>query len=311
MQPFHHPAIELNRAARCVFRQRERRDDLARLLDLGRGRREGGVTRFDLARMNQRLAVKAEIAGLRAFAGKAFDIGDVAERAIQDGQPVSARGQHAMADHRQHGGAAGQHPDPGFAGNVVRAEYEAGEPHFLVLGLRGQMLGIEHAARGLDHDPDLDRHVGANIGEPVGDRGEIIDARHFGHQNAVGLGLAGHREIVEPPRRIERIDAHQHFAAAKTAFRQRAGDLRPRGFLGVGRDGIFEVEDDAVGRQKPRFFQRARIRSRHEQQTATRSDHHPPLYFGMTAITLCHDNRKPCAARPPMVIGGEPGRGQR
>ena len=88
MQPLHHPAVELDRAARGVFRQLERRDDLSRLRDFLGRRREDRVAGLDMARMDQRLAVKAEIAALRAFGGKAVDIAEVAVGPVEDFEAV-------------------------------------------------------------------------------------------------------------------------------------------------------------------------------------------------------------------------------
>jgi hypothetical protein len=52
----------------------ESRDDLARFGDFLGRRREDGVAGLDMARMDQRLAVKAEIAALRAFDGKTIEL---------------------------------------------------------------------------------------------------------------------------------------------------------------------------------------------------------------------------------------------
>ena len=81
---------------------------------LGR-RREDRVAGFDLARMEQRLAVEAEIAALRAFQRKPVDIAEVAVGSVENFQAVSTRGENAMRDQRQHRRAAGLHPDPRLA----------------------------------------------------------------------------------------------------------------------------------------------------------------------------------------------------
>ena len=100
-----------------------------------------------------------------------------------------------------------------------------------------------------------------------------VDAGDLGNQNAVGLGLAGHGDVVDPPRRIEGVDADQDLALAETPCRDRLGDLVAGQRLGVGRHRILEVEDDAVGGQIARLFQRPRIRSGHEEQAAARTGH--------------------------------------
>ena len=48
VQPLDHPPVELDRATRCVLGPLERRDDLARLRDLFRRRREDRVASLDV-----------------------------------------------------------------------------------------------------------------------------------------------------------------------------------------------------------------------------------------------------------------------
>ena len=93
----------------------------------------------------------------------------------------------------------------------------------------------------------------------------------------------------------------------KPLCRDRLGDLVAGQRLGVGRDRILEVEDDAVGGQIARLFQRPRIRSRHEQQAAARTDHgRVPSRSDLnpTPISSRPVARKPCSCRRPMVRQG-------
>src|SRR3981189_517798 len=83
MQPFHHLAVEPDRAARGVLRLLEPRDHLAGIGDFLRRRREDRVAGLDLAGMDQRLAVETEIAALRAFLAEAVDIAEVAIGSIE------------------------------------------------------------------------------------------------------------------------------------------------------------------------------------------------------------------------------------
>src|SRR5690349_17278117 len=66
-----HLAADLDRALAGMLGPLERRDDLPRPRDLVRARRERGVARLDLAGVNQRLAVKTEVARLRALCREA------------------------------------------------------------------------------------------------------------------------------------------------------------------------------------------------------------------------------------------------
>src|SRR5579863_5583208 len=128
MQPLHHLTVERYRAARGILRKLERGDDLAGLGDLGRGRREDGVAGLDLARMDQRLAVEAEIARLRALLPKAVDVAEIAIGTVENLKAVGAGGENAMRDQGQHRRAARLHFDPRLARNIVRPKHEAGEP---------------------------------------------------------------------------------------------------------------------------------------------------------------------------------------
>ena len=123
---------------------------------------------------------------------------------------------------------------------------------------------------------------------------EILDAGNLRHQNAVGPRLAGHGDVIDPPWRIQRVDADQDLALAEAPGGDRLRDLVARHRLGVRRHGILEVEDDAVGGQIAGLFQRPRIRSGHEQQAAARTDHGlvPLADFEPHAITFRHGRPK-------------------
>src|SRR6476661_9752365 len=112
VQPLHHLAVELDRAARGVLRSIECRDDLAGMRDLLRRRREDRVAGHDLARMDQGLAVETEIARLRAFQRKAVGIAEVAVGSIENFEAMGAGRQDAVRDHGNHGRAAGLHLYP-------------------------------------------------------------------------------------------------------------------------------------------------------------------------------------------------------
>src|ERR1700676_5525068 len=128
MQPLHHLTVERDRTARGILRPLECRDDLAGVGDLLLGRGEDGVAGLDLAWMNQRLAVESKIARLGALLPKAVEIAEIAVGSVEDFEAVSAGGQNAVRDHRQHRGAARLHPYPSLARNIVGPEHEAGQP---------------------------------------------------------------------------------------------------------------------------------------------------------------------------------------
>ena len=92
--------------------------------------------------------------------------------------------------------------------------------------------------------------------------------------------MRGGVEIVGVPGRIDAVDADEHLAAAETAGLDRVGNLLARGFLGVRRDRIFEVEDDAVGGKGLRLLQRPGVGARHIKHAAARADGHAADFIG-------------------------------
>jgi len=91
MQPLNHAAIDLNGAARGVFRALKGGNDPACFRYFLGGRREDRIAASDLAGMDQRLAVEAEIARLRAFLAKAGDFCLNATPPIENFQAMRAR----------------------------------------------------------------------------------------------------------------------------------------------------------------------------------------------------------------------------
>ena len=83
--------------------------------------------------------------------------------------------------------------------------------------------------------------------------------------------MRGGGQVVGMPGRIDAVDPDEHLARAEAAGLDRVGDLLARGFLGVGRDRILEVEDDAVGGERFRLLQGAGIGARHIKQAAART----------------------------------------
>src|ERR1700730_3561956 len=96
VQSLHHLTVELDRAARSVFGALERGDDLAGVRDFLCRRGEDRIAGHDLAWMDQRLAIKTEIARLRAFQRKAIDIAEIAVGSVKDFETVRPGCENAM-----------------------------------------------------------------------------------------------------------------------------------------------------------------------------------------------------------------------
>ena len=103
---------------------------------------------------------------------------------------------------------------------------------------------------------------------------EVGRFRDLRNQDGVGPRLGRGGEVFRPPLAVERIDPHDHLAGAEAARLDRVRDLLPRRRLGLGGDGILEIENDGIAGQGLGFFERARIRSRHVEHAAARTDGH-------------------------------------
>src|SRR5471030_1854994 len=102
MQVLDHAAVDRDHALALGLRRLEGCDDLGRHLELGGRRCEDLVARLDLAGMNQRLAVEAHLQPLPADIFEALGVLDVVVDAVEDGEPVGTRRQHAQTERRHH-----------------------------------------------------------------------------------------------------------------------------------------------------------------------------------------------------------------
>ena len=68
---------------------------------------------------------------------------------------------------------------------------------------------------------------------------------------ASGIGAdPGHcQDIGQPPGRIQPVDPDHDFPVAEASGADGLGDHGPGAFLGLGRHGIFEIQNECVGRQ--------------------------------------------------------------
>ena len=71
-----------------------------------------------------------------------------------------------------------------------------------------------------------------------------------------------------PPRRVDGVDAQHELAPAITAFGESRSDDPPRALLCFRSYGVFEIEDQPVGRQSSRFLQQPRVRAGHIEKAA-------------------------------------------
>ena len=122
--------------------------------------------------------------------------------------------------------------------------------------------------------------IGAHVEQAAADHLEHIRVDDFRHQDGVGRGVGGGGEIVGMPGRVDAVDADEHLALAEAAGLDRVDNLLARRFLGVGRDRILKIENDAVGGKRLGLLQRAGIGARHVQHAAARTDGHAANSIG-------------------------------
>src|SRR5579883_170491 len=81
-------------------------------------------------------------------------------------------------------------------------------------------------------------------------------------------------KIIEPPSRVDTVDAHDHFPSAETAGRNSCHDLLAGRFLGGGRHRVLKIENDGIAGQSPGLFQGSRVGARHIEYAAAWTNGH-------------------------------------
>ena len=124
-------------------------DDPARHLELGGRRREDLVARLDLAGMDQGLAVEAHFEPLPADGAEALGVLDVVVDAVEDGEAIGPRRQHAEAERRDQRQAHRRVARAHVLHQIVGAHDEQRQPR---MGA-GDLLGAQDALGRLHHRP--------------------------------------------------------------------------------------------------------------------------------------------------------------
>ncbi len=103
---------------------------------------------------------------------------------------------------------------------------------------------------------------------------DLLRIANLGNHDAVRHGLGGGREVVGVPGRVDGVNADEHLARTEAAGLDRVRHLLAGGLLGVGRDRILEIEDDAVGGKRLGLLQRTGIGARHIEHAAAGANGH-------------------------------------
>ena len=115
-------------------------------------RRPHVVGRFDLARMDQRLAVETHLHALTALGLEALGVLHVVVHAVEDDLACLAGGEQRRGEVRHERVAARHERRAQLLGEVVGAHHEHRDPR-----VGGDLADVEHRRRRLDHRPDAHR----------------------------------------------------------------------------------------------------------------------------------------------------------
>jgi hypothetical protein len=104
--------------------------------------------------------------------------------------------------------------------------------------------------------------------QDLGGADDVAGMHDLGHEDGVGLGLAGGKQIVGAPGGLEGVDPDYDLSAAITAVLDGGAHVIAGERFGVGRHGIFEIEDQSVGGDGLGFLQRPLIGTGHIEHAA-------------------------------------------
>ena len=155
---------------------------------------------------------------------------------------------------------------PHFLCQIVETHDKSCEP--LLDAQRGNFGELQNRLRHFDHGPEPAVQTHIQVFHEIGDLDDIIRIQYFRHQHGIGAGKAGLLEVLCKPGGFHGIDAHDQLALAVFSRLQGSAGILAGFFLGVGRHGIFQIEDDRVSGQAFCLFQCACVGRGHVQAGA-------------------------------------------
>ena len=179
---------------------------------------------------------------------------------------MGARGEQRQAEARQQRLAPRHMPGLQILRQIGRAHHQAAQAR----AGRGDLFGVEHAHRRFDHAHD--RHVvrRAAVRHQRLQMPDLVGALHLWQQDGVGAAAGDRRQVGMAPAGIEAVDPDDDFARAVPTGGNGGADLRARRLLGVGRNGVFQIENQDVGGKVLRLFERAGVGAGHIEGRAAR-----------------------------------------
>ena len=141
----------------------------------------------------------------------------------------------------------------------------------------GDLARVQHRARRLHHRPERTLGGALMASSTLATVTMSPGVETLGTRMASGATLGRRAQVVHAPGGLDGVDADDELAPPVAAALHGRADVVARRDLAFGRDGIFQVEDQRVGRKRLRLFQRALVGARHVEHAAARTDGHPRL----------------------------------
>ena len=233
---------------------------------------EGRVGNLQLSRMDHGLAIEPHIAALLTFGAQSCLILEGVEHPVHDHLAMGAGGQKAKPKPRLHCQTVRAKAAVQLFGQIIGAH-----DHALQTRMGGNLGGVQHAQRRLHHGPEV------SAGHSLGHRVEVSRTVHFRDQDGVNLGAARNRRVhrigvIAAPSTIKTVDPHDPRPVAEIPISQHPRHKIARGGFFVGRDRIFQIEDDRIRRQPHSLFQRPLFRAGDVQDRAIGPCRHDSLH---------------------------------
>ena len=150
--------------------------------------------------------------------------------------------------------------------------------------MRAIEFGVQDGKRRLHHRPEPGTFGGGRLAQVLGRHHDVARSGDFRHQDRVGSGLGDRRKVVLAPGCIGAIDPDRDLAVAVVALPHCGDDVVARDRLGVGRNRVFKIENQHVGRQALGLFQRPDIGTRHIKCASARPKDHQELPVWPTLV---------------------------
>ena len=244
-------------------------DDPPGQLDLVGAGAKTRVARLDLARVDQRLAVEAQLPALRALGQEAGLVLDVVVDAVEDHLAGGAGGEQAQAEAVQQRLPAGHVLGVQLLGEVVGAHHE----HRRAARRRRRSPRRGASRSGVSSIAQIFVCVGRAAGLEAPPRLAAPRPRVFtlGTTTAAGPAAAMALRSSSCHGRADAVGPDGQLAAAVAAAGDRGAHALAGLGLGVGGDGVLEVEDQRVGGDVLRLLEGPLVGARHVEDGAARA----------------------------------------